>query len=85
MNYFLRELGFERNRFGIKEDGLIAWLAGRCLVPSGRFKRYFIRGTEETMYYEYLCYCVEKGISKFYFKPDLTIVRVGLCWNNFFS
>jgi len=40
---------------------LFGWFITRCLVPSGRKKRYYMYGTPDSMWVEYMNYCVKLG------------------------
>jgi hypothetical protein len=44
LDYFLRDLGFVRDRLGEKRTDLETWLIKRCGPPSGRHKRYYTYG-----------------------------------------
>jgi hypothetical protein len=44
LDYYLRDLGFIRDRLGEKRTDLEDWLIKRCGPPSGRHKRYYTYG-----------------------------------------
>jgi hypothetical protein len=50
LNFYLTQLEFLWNRLGDREKTLFDWFIIRCLVPSGRNKRYFMYGTPESMF-----------------------------------
>jgi len=60
LSYYLTNIGFKRDRVKAKGPPLLKFLK-ECGVPSGRNKRYFVRGTPESMYAEYKLKCIEKG------------------------
>lgn len=53
LTYYLRELGFPRDKLGEKQVWALHWMELFCPFPSGRSKRYFT-GTPESMYAAYL-------------------------------
>jgi len=63
MDYYIKELGFNRNRIGERLDNLNDWFLERCRVPSGSKYRKYATGTEESMYLEYVGWCTEQGLS----------------------
>ncbi len=62
LTYYLKNLGFSRNRIGEKMDNLNDWFLHRCPPPSGSKFRKYASGTKESMYMEYLDWCTENGI-----------------------
>jgi hypothetical protein len=49
INYFLRDLGFMRDRIGERADELDEWFIERCGPTSGRHKRYYAYGMSERL------------------------------------
>lgn len=68
LKHYLVELGKSRNRLKTKLNSLLSWFINRCGVPSGRHKRYFVRGTPLSMYIEYKLNCIEAGVDFVSFK-----------------
>jgi hypothetical protein len=62
LSYYLKKLGFFRDRIGEKLDHLNDWFIQRCPPPSGSKVRKYVSGTKESMYMEYLDWCTENGI-----------------------
>jgi len=61
LKFYLMQLEFLRDRLGEKKSTLFTWFISRCTVPSGRKKRYYMYGTPESMWVEYMNYCVDLG------------------------
>lgn len=62
LSYFLKKLGFFRDRIGEKLENLNDWFLQRCPPPSGSKVRKYVSGTKESMYMEYLDWCTANGI-----------------------
>jgi hypothetical protein len=89
LRYYFRDLGFRRNRLGMKRPCLVNWFTRHCGVPSGRLKRYFeSKGTALSMYLSYVVDCREKelpyvGYTTFHFERKRE--RIGILKGDIFS
>ena len=86
LSYYLRELGFPRDRLGEREAYVLQWLEDNCPFPSGRSKRYFV-GTSQMMYGAYLSWTLSNNlpsVSSSTFSEIRLLEHVGLIKGDIF-
>lgn len=87
LRFYLTQLEFLRNRLGERERTLFDWFIVRCIVPSGKNKRYYRHGTPESMWLEYAKYCTslsEEFIDEKTFHEIRKKERVGILKGDIF-
>lgn len=60
LSFYLKELGFKRNKLQEKMPHLLEWFSLNCSTHSGRNQRCYV-GDKQTMFYNYFNWCTKEG------------------------